>query len=94
MSMRDNNDRLTICEVLRMVNDRLQGYDYAEARDFLALAERMAKRMAEKLIEYNQKFDSEWWDKNPQYIKECGRELSTYLTGSADKAITIIGRRA
>ena len=92
--MRDNNDRLTICEVLRMANDHLQGEGCTEVRDLLALAERMAKRMAEKLIEYNKKFDSEWWEKNTQYEKTCKRELSTYLTGNADNAIAIIGGRA
>lgn len=92
MSMRDKNDKLTICEVLRMVNDRLQMAEHEGIRDLLALAEQMAKKMAKKLVEYNERFDSEWWINNPQYKKMCERELSRYLTGDATRALLEIGR--
>lgn len=82
MSMRDTNNMLTICEVLRQINDGLQGPEHTHERDLLAKAEHMAKRMASKLREYNEKFESEWWEANPDYKKECIRKESTYLVGN------------
>jgi len=86
MSMRDTNDKLTICEVLRQINDRVQGRAFDDVRDMLALAEQMAKRMALKLVEYNQNFDKEWWGKNAKYLEKCEREMNMYLAGDPARA--------
>lgn len=87
MSMRDiNNTRLTICEVLRCINDRLQGEKYVDERDMLALAEQMAKRMINKLVEYNQMHQKDFWDKNPQYLEKINRSMEKYLAGDAERA--------
>lgn len=91
MSMRDiNNTRLSICEVLRCVNDRLQGPEHVDIRDMLALAEQMAKRMIKKLVEYNRAHERDWWEKNPQYIGKINRELAPYLSGNAERARVLL----
>jgi hypothetical protein len=86
MSMRNTNSKLTLCEVLRQINDRLQGVEFNDIRDLLALAEEMAKRMARKLYENNKEFDKSWWNKNPDQKEKFERELNTYLIGDANKA--------
>jgi hypothetical protein len=87
MSMRDVNfKRITICEVLRSINDRLQGVEHVDARDMLALAEQMAKKMAGKLVEYNKKHSKDWWENNPEYVDKINRELKSYLVGDAERA--------
>jgi hypothetical protein len=91
MSMRDVNfKRLTICEVLRSINDRLQGAGHMDVRDMLALAEQMAKKMSGKLVEYSKKHDAEWWEENPEYVDKVNRELETYLAGDAERAKMIL----
>ena len=88
MSMRDSNNRLTICEVLRQINDRLQREDCSIERDMLALAEQMAKRMAAKLREQNEQFDTDWWKENVRYKETLiQRENEKYCTGDADRAL-------
>lgn len=79
--MRDRNSRLTICEVLRQINDKVQGDGLEDVRDLLATAEFMAKRIVAKLREYNEQFDAEWWVNNPEYKETCIRELKTYKIG-------------
>jgi hypothetical protein len=84
--MRNTNSQLTICEVLRQINDKLQSDEFKDIRDMLALAEKMAKRMSLKLYENNREFDKGWWDKNLNYKNKCERELKTYLVGNAENA--------
>jgi hypothetical protein len=88
MSMRDHNHMLTICEVLRCINDRMQGNDpnSAAIRDMLTLAERMGKSMMDKLHSYSELADPEWWEKNPEYGKELRRTATEYRIGDADAA--------
>lgn len=85
MSMRDSNDRLTICEVLRCINDRLQTNHCIEVnhiRDMLALAEQMAKKMAKKLQEYNKNQDPNWWVKNNTVKQNFDRAMNkNYVVG-------------
>ena len=50
----------TICSVLREAARKCQD---PEILDLLAEANWMAKRMNEKLIEYNEFYDDEWWEK-------------------------------
>jgi len=83
MSMRNNPDgQLTICEVLRMINDSLQAPEFSKQRDLLALAETMAKKMSSKLRDYNKEYDKDWWENNPEYDKKLRRDLDTYLVGT------------
>lgn len=79
--MRNTNGRLTICEVLRQINDKVQGKGFEEVRNLLALAESMAKRMDKKLLEYNKEWDKDFWSRNVDYEEKCKRELNTYLVG-------------
>ena len=81
MSMRAHNNRLTICEVLRQINDRLQGGVFSDIRDMLALAEQMAKKMSKKLQEYNENEDPNWWVEHNTVRENLIRELNEYLIG-------------
>ena len=85
MSMRDSNNRLTICEVIRQINDRLQGDSFQDIRDMLALAESMGKKMAKKLQEYNEKIDPMFWIENDTARQEFNREIEQYLVGDPDR---------
>ena len=70
---------LTICEILRQINDIHQGSDKKDknTRKLLCTAEDMAKRMSRKLKEYNKHYDKDWWAANPDYEKDLERRLST-----------------
>jgi hypothetical protein len=82
LSLRGSTTVRTICEVLREINDELQG----TARHPLVLpllieAEGMAKRMSRKLVEYNKDVYKGWWEKNPDYEADIKRRLSeTYVS--------------
>lgn len=94
MGMRDKNSTLTICEVLRLINDRLQGEEYSEIRDMLALSERMAKRIVKKLNEYNRKFEADSWGDSRRF-EEVNRELASYKIGNdeaAERALKCLSR--
>jgi hypothetical protein len=93
MSMIFNNNKLTICEVLRQINDRLQEKEYSEIRDMLALAEQMAKRIVIKLREYNEKDNPDkWMDKD---IKNSfDRSLKNYLSGDPNNALKILSKES
>jgi len=86
VGMRDANNRLTICEVLRHINDRVQGEEHSDVRDMLALAEQMAKRMSKKLLEYNHELDDSWWKENADFDRTMIRMMKTHLVGDADRA--------
>lgn len=95
MTMRDSNHKLTICEVIRCINDRLQNGTYInvnEIRDMLSLTERMAKKIVGKLRDYNEQFDSGWWKDNAEYKKQFDREMQNYTTGDADKALQMLSK--
>lgn len=84
MSMRFKNDKLTICEVLRKINDNIQHdniVDTKKIRDMLCYAEVMAKKIVAKLREYNEQYDNGWWENNPEYKNKFDREMETYLIG-------------
>ena len=70
MSLRGSNDERTLCEVLREINDIMQGENkHPEVLIKLKEAESMAKKMAYKLLDYNKDVFREWWKKNPDYEK-------------------------
>lgn len=93
MSMRDNNHRLTICEVLRCINDKLQGNEYSDIRDMLALAERMAKRIIIKLQEYNKKEDPQWWIENHTATENFNRSVDSYMSGNPDRGWELLCKK-
>jgi len=93
MTMRIDNERLTVCEVLRQINDRLQGEEHADIRDMLALAEQMAKKMSAKLREYVEDYDSDWWKENVLYNEWKEREKETYCTGDPERARAMLERK-
>jgi hypothetical protein len=91
MSMRDQNtSRLTICEVIRCINDRLQGESYNDTRDMLALVEQMAKKMAKKLQEYNEKVDPNWWVEHSGVKQNFDRMIDTYLVGDPIRGLELL----
>lgn len=94
MSMRDSNTKLTICEVLRQANDRLQrlDVDVTDIMDCLALAEFMAKKMSAKLQQYNAEYDKEFWKDNAQYEQGLRRKLEEYVVGDPERAMSILER--
>lgn len=64
MSLRRATRVRTLCEVLREINDLHQGdkkHD-RKVRKKLVEAERMAKKMSYKLLEYNKEYDKDWWE--------------------------------
>jgi len=77
MSLRGSNDERTLCEVLREINDIMQGEPkHKEVLEKLREAESMAKKMAYKLLDYNKEVFKEWWDKNPEYEKTLKLRMS------------------
>jgi hypothetical protein len=83
MSMRGACENRTICEVLREINDILHGNPaHKQILPKLIEAEKMAKKMSGKLVEYNKEIFAGWWEKNPDYEKDIKRRLSeSYLSG-------------
>ena len=82
MSLRGNCEKRTLCEVLREINDATQGSAlHPVVLPKLREAEKMAKKMAGKLVEYNKDIFSDWWAKNPDYEADIQKRLSqTYIT--------------
>jgi predicted nuclease with TOPRIM domain len=78
MTMRTASKFCTICEVLREINDLVQDNtpNNIEIRERLALAESMAKKMQNKLLEYNKEKMSDWWKKNPDYEESLRKRMS------------------
>lgn len=84
MTMRGSSKHYTICEVLREINDLHQEDTEHDKmiRNKLSLAEKMAKRMSKKLLEYNKEVYKDWWERNPDYEEDINRRLSnTYCVG-------------
>lgn len=84
MSMRDASNARTVCEVLREINDLVQGRNSNDKaiRKLLSEAETMAKKMSLKLLEYNKEFFQDYWEKNPDKEKDLKIRMSKhYLTG-------------
>jgi hypothetical protein len=77
MSMRNASQERTICEVLREINDLHQGDSEHDIRIRLKLseAEKMAKRMSLKLLEYNKQIFKDWWSANPEHEKRLRDRL-------------------
>jgi hypothetical protein len=79
--MRGAYQQRTLCEVLREVNDLVQGTPlHAPVLDKLREAEAMAKRMAYKLLEYNKQWEDDWWAENKDYEDDLRRRMAqSYL---------------
>jgi hypothetical protein len=77
MSMRNASHERTICEVLREINDLHQSDSTHDKviRQKLSEAEKMAKRMSLKLLEYNKEVYKDWWASNPEYEKRLRARL-------------------
>ena len=82
MSMRHASGDLTICEVIRKINDQAQGDSKRddEIRKRCTQAEFMAKKITAKLIEYKrEKGGKAWIDwefKNPTFEADLKRRLA------------------
>jgi hypothetical protein len=84
MSMRDASNARTVCEVLREINDLVQGRNSNDKaiRKLLSEAETMAKKMSYKLLEYNQEVFKDYWQENPDKEKDLKIRMNKYyLTG-------------
>jgi hypothetical protein len=78
MSMKTACSKRTICEVLREINDILQGESvHPLVLPKLQESERMAKKIVLKLLEYNKDADAEWWDNNPNYESDLKRRMES-----------------
>lgn len=78
MSLKSACEKRTICEVLREINDMLQGNPiHPQVLPKLVEAEKMAKKMAGKLVEYNKEIFADWWIENPQYEEKLKKRLET-----------------
>ena len=82
MSMNFAAAKRTVCEVIREINDDLQGNPaHDTVLPKLREAEQMCKRMAKKLYEYNKDFDKDWWAANPNQAAKMERRLNeSYLS--------------
>jgi hypothetical protein len=77
MSLRGCCEKRTLCEVLREINDTLQGSAlHKQILPKLVEAESMGKRMAKKLEEYNKQVFAGWWADNPDYDKDLQRRMN------------------
>jgi hypothetical protein len=95
MSMRDASNARTVCEVLREINDLVQGRNSNDKaiRKLLSEAETMAKKMSYKLLEYNQEVFKDCWQENPDKLKKLKlRNSKFYLTGEYEKQGRIISK--
>jgi hypothetical protein len=95
MSMRDASHSRTVCEVLREINDLHQGDTQIDisTRALLREAVDMAKRMDRKLKEYNQQWDSQWWDDNPDADADMERRMAIDYLAMDDDVIPEAVRR-
>jgi|SaaInlLV_10m_DNA_2_1039722.scaffolds.fasta_scaffold82961_1 hypothetical protein len=81
MGMKHAAPDLTICEVIRKINDQAQGGSNKDKaiREHCRVAELMAKKMASKLIEYKKAQGGEGWIqwelKNPTVEEDLKRRL-------------------
>jgi len=82
MSLRCSSNNRTLCEVLREINDVLQDHViHKQILPKLIEAEKMGKRMAGKLMEYNKQVFADWWEKNPDYEADMKLRLNkNYIT--------------
>jgi len=82
--MTDSSNKTTICEKLRDINDLCQGSNShdKQIRKLLAECEVMAKKMSNKLLEYNQEIFVDYWKDNPDKLEKIKlRQSKHYLTG-------------
>jgi len=81
MSLRGVYSLRTICEVLREINDVLQGSaGHKKVHPLLIEAEDMAKKMSRKLREYNREWDTGWWEENKDFEDDLiNRENERYI---------------
>lgn len=72
MSMKHTSKRLTVCEVVRQLNDIHQSdSDHDKTvREKLAEIECMSKRMVQKLMEYKEKKSVLFPDSNTEYSEK------------------------
>ena len=72
------SNKITICEVLREINDLHQDNSIhsEQIRKLLFIAQGMAKKMNYKLLENNKDYDKGWWKDNPNYEKNLKKRLS------------------
>ena len=96
VEMTNANQKLTLCELIRIANDHFQGdsQEAEEIRDLLCLGLYMAKRMARKLREYNEAWDADWLWVNPKYREALKRAEKTYKFGSKERALETLKRIA
>jgi len=82
MSLKKACKKRTICEVLREINDELQGLPVHETvLPKLREAETMAKSIIRKLYEYNKNANEGFWKENPDYEADFKRRMDErYIT--------------
>lgn len=93
--MRDAAHSRTICEVLREINDIHQGDTQIDisTRAMLREAVDMAKRMDRRLKEYNQEWDKDWWENNPDANADIERRMAVDYLAMDDDVIPEAIRR-
>jgi hypothetical protein len=93
--MRDAAHSRTVCEVLREINDIHQGDTQIDisTRAMLREAVDMAKRMDRRLKEYNQEWDKDWWENNPNVNDDIERRMAVDYLAMDDDTIPEAIRR-
>ena len=80
--------KMTVCEKLREINDLHQGSSKHDVvvRQLLFDAQVMAKKMSGKLLDYNVDAFKDFWDKNPNYLKNFRKRIDgDYLGGGGNE---------
>lgn len=76
-SIKFASGKLTLCEVLRRINDHHQGDSRHDKniRELVDTATQMAKKMSTKLLNYNNKVFDDFWKKNKTYKTDLKNRL-------------------
>lgn len=97
MTMRGAANQITICEVLREINDLHQENSEHDniIRQKLFVAETMAKKMSNKLLQYNKRVFAGWWKRNKNYEKTLRKRLNKryIINGRAEQKFTKYEKR-
>lgn len=89
MAMRDKNHKLTLCEIIRVINDLCQDDSEKDIkiRNLLVLAEHKGKKMSAKLVEYKFSEPDDWFKDNPDAGLANMRGEQNYRVGDMDEAL-------
>lgn len=84
-----SSPKMTICEKLREINDLHQTDSKHDVvvRQLLVEAQEMGKKMSRKLLDYSVDVFKDFWEKNPNYLKNLRKRIDCdYLSNDGSVA--------